>query len=75
MDTDLGGRHLGRLQRVQDVLGAGLDAARAAQAYRDVARTARSRGDDTFAFGVLAALEFSAADHRLRRGRRLLDRL
>lgn len=73
--VDIGERHLGRLQRVQDALGAGLDAARAAQAYRDVAELARSRGEDTFAFGVLATVEHTAAEHHLRRGRTLLDRL
>ncbi|PZE69495.1 CHAD domain-containing protein [Curtobacterium sp. MCBD17_021] len=59
-------QHLGRLRRVQEVLGAGLDAAHAAEALRD---------ESGFTAGVLATVDQQRSDRRVRRGRELLARI
>jgi CHAD domain-containing protein len=61
-----GRQHLGRLRRVQDALGDGLDAAHAVAALRPEAG---------FTAGVLATVGRQRADRRFRRGRELLARL
>lgn len=65
--ADVGHRRLGALRRLQDTLGAALDAAHAADSYREVARLAARDGQDTFGYGALATVESAVARDRLGR--------
>lgn len=71
----LGKRRLGRLRRVQETLGAVLDAEHAAQAHRETAVRAARDGHDTFGHGVLAATEHATGEQERDRGRRRVARL
>lgn len=70
--ADVGKRRLGRLRRIQDALGDALDAAHAADAYRQAAVDAAADGEDTFGYGALATSERAVVDQRIADGRRLL---
>lgn len=71
----LGKRRLGRLRRVQETLGAVLDAGHAAEVHRQVAVLAARDGQDTFGHGVLAATEHATGEQERDRGRRRVARL
>lgn len=73
--ADLGKRRLGTLRRVQETLGEALDAAHAAEAYRQLSGPAAQDGADTFGYGALATAEHVVLERGLRRSRRLLARL
>ncbi|ROS69187.1 CHAD domain-containing protein [Curtobacterium sp. PhB172] len=73
--ADLGKRRLGRLRRVQETLGDALDAAHAAEAYRQLSGPAARDGADTFGYGALATAEHAVLERGLRRSRKLLARL
>lgn len=70
--ADVGKRRLGRLRRIQDTLGDALDAAHAADAYRQAAVDAAADGEDTFGYGALATSERAVVEQRIAEGRRLL---
>ncbi|WP_159570174.1 CHAD domain-containing protein [Curtobacterium sp. 18060] len=73
--ADLGKRRLGRLRRVQETLGDALDAAHAAEAYRQLSGPAARDGADTFGYGALATAEHAVLERGLQRSRKLLARL
>jgi CHAD domain-containing protein len=77
-DRPRSGTGRGRVRRaeaVQDALGEHRDALAAVRVIREVAAVAHRFGEDSFGYGVLAALEVRRAERALRRFRRAARRL